>query len=178
MKRMEKTKSQREGACIFVNKTLINLGVGTGFGELALMSNQPRMSTIKTTTASTFATLSKGEFATLIKKAIKRKQTRDGDFLRNFEFFQRLTSVKIQKILNVLERHSFQKGKTLFREGESVNGVWLIEQGEVTYEKVTQEPDMGYPGTKWMQPRLFKGDHFTKAKTFHLLSFSAVDMVG
>jgi hypothetical protein len=60
---------------LYVNKHLVNLREGAGFGELALMSsNVKRMASVLTSTIPcVLATLSKKDFQSVIKRAQKRK---------------------------------------------------------------------------------------------------------
>ena len=53
---------------------LVDLGVGTGFGELALMKDVyiPRMATIRTTAQTVLATMSRKDFKAVLKGAKKR----------------------------------------------------------------------------------------------------------
>jgi hypothetical protein len=58
---------------IHVSKKLVSLGKGTGFGELALMSSGPRMASIRTLSSTSLASMSRLDFAIVLKKAVKRK---------------------------------------------------------------------------------------------------------
>lgn len=80
---------------IYVNQRLVNLGSGTGFGELALMSDITRMASVRTTCNTTLATMSRKEFTAVLRKAMKRKQQRACEFLRKFIFFEKFTRIKL-----------------------------------------------------------------------------------
>jgi hypothetical protein len=82
--------------------------------------------------------------------------------------------VKLQKIFNVLIRHEMLKGQVLFTEGDPVNGLYLVEHGEVTYNKVIWEDSAGCQGSKWMQPRLFSEANFKSGRTAQVYTLSGV----
>jgi hypothetical protein len=76
----------------------VNLGDGTGFGELAIMSMGGaalRMATIKTVKSTLLAIMSRSDFNTVILKAKKRTMQRQCDFLKSFVFFRDLTLIKL-----------------------------------------------------------------------------------
>ena len=117
------------------------------------------MATIKTVKSTLLAIMSRSDFNTVILKAKKRTMQRQCDFLKSFVFFRDLTLIKLQKLLNVLEKKELLKNTLLFEEGDKVNGVYFIQSGDVLYEKKSFENDVIYSQRKWMQPKLFKGSH-------------------
>ena len=58
---------------LLVNKHLVNLRQGAGFGELALMSKVKRMASILTATPCVLATLTQLDFLSVIRRAQLRK---------------------------------------------------------------------------------------------------------
>ena len=52
---------------ILVNKRLVTLGKGAGFGELALMSSVKRMASVRTVTASKLAILTRKDFTAVMR---------------------------------------------------------------------------------------------------------------
>ena len=76
----------------------MNLGDGTGFGELAIMSlggTALRMATIKTVKPTLLAIMSRNDFNSVILRAKKRTMQRQCDFLKSFVFFKDLTLIKL-----------------------------------------------------------------------------------
>jgi len=74
-----------------VLKKIASLGIGNGFGELALMSDIPRMASVKTTVDTCFATLSRKDFNAVIRRAQKRKMNAQCEFLKNYQLFSDLS---------------------------------------------------------------------------------------
>ncbi len=70
--------------------------------------------------------------------------------MRQFIFFEKFTLIKLKKLLNVLERREIKKGQCLFKEGDSVQGIYLMESGEINYEKIVYENDITFANSKWM----------------------------
>ena len=56
-------------AFIVVNRKLVELSTGSGFGELALMSDIKRMASIRTITYCSLATLNRANFSICLRKA-------------------------------------------------------------------------------------------------------------
>lgn len=122
--------------------------------------------------------MSRHDFTAVLRRAMKRKQQQDCDYLKQFQLFHSFTWLKIKKVNNVLEKKHFVRGQCLYREGEPVDGVYLMQSGEVVYEKVTYENKVLPTSGKWMQPRLFIGDNFKKARVLQMALISGVEMIG
>lgn len=73
VRRHEKGSTYRDslGQPIFlINKHLVFLTAGAGFGELALMSDMKRMATVRTSCKTSFlCTLTKKNFANVMRRA-------------------------------------------------------------------------------------------------------------
>jgi CRP-like cAMP-binding protein len=74
------------------------LEIGTGFGELALMNDEPRSATIDTIEDCQFATLSKNDFKEVMDKVYKRKFAAMVSFLSSFSFLSHLTRKAKEKL--------------------------------------------------------------------------------
>lgn len=122
--------------------------------------------------------MSRNDFTAVLRRALKRKQQRDGDYLKQFQLFHSFTSIKIQKVNHVLVKKHFVRGQCLYREGDPVDGVYLMQSGEVVYEKVTYENEVLPTSGKWMQPRLLIGDNLKKARVLQMALISGVEMIG
>ena len=70
----EGTFANLEGeSVILVNKRLVFLSKGAGFGELALMSSVKRMASVRVVVDSCLAILTRREFSIVMRRAQKRK---------------------------------------------------------------------------------------------------------
>lgn len=65
------------------------LEAGAGFGELALISNKPRMATIICHANSHFAILEKKEFNEILKEKEEEKLLKEMGFFATLPFFQK-----------------------------------------------------------------------------------------
>ena len=74
-----------------VNKRLVFLNKGAGFGELALLSGVKRMASVRTIIDSTLAILNRKNFSTVMRRASKRKIVEQVSFLKKFPFFDQLS---------------------------------------------------------------------------------------
>ena len=60
-------------ACLLINKSLVFLEKGAGFGELALLSDTDRMTTCRANTKCSLGTLCRKNFSIILRRAQKRK---------------------------------------------------------------------------------------------------------
>lgn len=89
---------------MLVNKHLVYLQTGAGFGELSLLANmseseadamKKRMATVRTTTDCYLATLTADNFMSVLKRAKKRQMASQVSFLKRFVLFKNLSQMKL-----------------------------------------------------------------------------------
>ena len=80
---------------ILVRKPLVNLAKGAGFGELALMGFSKRMASVMTITESCIATLDRGSFTHVMRRAQKKKIAEQVSFLKKFPFYHDFSQIKL-----------------------------------------------------------------------------------
>ena len=85
-----------------MNRRLVFLGAGAGFGEMALIGDDKRMATIVTSSDCIFAKMNKIDFKLILRKALRRKMSDQVSFLSKFSIFEGLSHVKLQRILYLL----------------------------------------------------------------------------
>jgi len=124
-----------------------NYKPGEGFGELALTNSKPRAASILATQDSHFACLSKKDFENIIGEAVKKDFENKTSVLRNIPAFTHLTKNSLKKLTFYMSEHSINKGTCLFREGEQINGLFLIKKGDFEIsQKYRRELDEKYKG--------------------------------
>ena len=130
----EGTFSNLEGeSVILVNKRLVFLSKGAGFGELALMSSVKRMASVRTVVDSCLAILTRREFTIVMRRAQKRKIAEQVFFLQKFLFFESLSVIKLQKLFYLLEKRTHTRNHVLFKKGDTIDGIYFIQEGELLY---------------------------------------------
>ncbi len=60
-------------------------------------------------------------------------------FLAPIEPFKRLPAADFEKVLGGARPKTFQKGETIYNEGEAADGVWVLYQGRIQILKFTSE---------------------------------------
>ena len=101
---------------LYINKSLVVLNQGAGFGEVALMSDEPRMASVRTVGEEcVLATLTRQDFKNVLKRAQNRKFMHEVMFLKSFTLFRNLTNMKLQKLFYLLRLSEQPRGAVLFR---------------------------------------------------------------
>lgn len=108
---------------------------GQGFGDLALVNSQPRAASIKATSDSDFAVLSKKDFNTIIGEEVKKDLESKTMVLKNIPAFNHLTKTTLKKMTFYMDERRFFRGSYLFKEGENIKGLYLIKDGEFEVSK-------------------------------------------
>lgn len=120
---------------LYVNRRLVFLGAGAGFGEMALIGDEKRMATIVTNSNCIFAKMSKIDFKLILRKSLRRKMSDQVSFLSKFSIFEGLSHVKLQRILYLLSEQDLIRNQVIFKQGdENIDGVYFIQSGEIIYE--------------------------------------------
>ncbi|KAL4426933.1 hypothetical protein ABPG74_017190 [Tetrahymena malaccensis] len=115
---------------------------GAGFGEVALLKNQPRLASILCQTDCHLATLDKQSFIKILKQAEEDKLTKEMEFFAKMPMFVKWASHSLKLLYLNTYRVKCKKGEYLFKEGQSSNAAYIVCQGEFTAtKKFTQEID-------------------------------------
>jgi len=111
-------------------------GAGS-FGELALMYNQPRAATIRATTKGALWAMDRTTFRRiLLKSACKKRKMYESllekvPMLKSLELYERLN------LADALLPRSYRDGEPIIKQGESADGMYFVEDGEVVITMVT-----------------------------------------
>jgi cAMP-dependent protein kinase regulator/cGMP-dependent protein kinase 2 len=85
---------------------VVQLSMGQAFGELALITNNPRAATIKCLTDCHFAVISKNVYERILKKIEVKNQNKLVDFFQHLPFFKgwsRTALAKLKYVFNLKE---------------------------------------------------------------------------
>ena len=105
---------------------------GQSFGELALLSRQPRKGTVLTLTDCFFAVINADGFEKLLKKDTQCKLTASVRFLRQIPYIRNWLIKETEILLyNCKEKKISSRGTVLAKEGTMANKVYIILEGEV-----------------------------------------------
>ena len=111
---------------------------GRGFGELALINNQPRAATIKCLTECHLAVIKKEDYDALLKKIELKREKRLVDFLESLPYFGSLSRVALVKLKYLMMQKEYIKTMTVVKEKEPSTKVFIIRSGEFTVYKTTE----------------------------------------
>ena len=75
------------------------MGAGKSFGELALISDQPRAATIKCLTQCSFATLSKSDYKKFLQRLDERQANQKVEFLMELPFLKNFTQLMMKRLV-------------------------------------------------------------------------------
>lgn len=121
---------------ISTQKDPINsLHAGDSFGELALLTSQPRNATIRCTEKCSFAILDKQAFKQILYNIRSREIEQITTFLQSVTIFQYLTKATIRSFIYNIQEHTLFKGQVIFSENEMADKFYIIKSGEVLLSK-------------------------------------------
>lgn len=103
---------------------------GASFGELALINNKPRAATIQASAPVIWAVLTRKSYETIIKPIEERILNEKIGFLKSFPFLQHLSKQTLSKLTYTVEEFKYNRGNTVYNEGDKSEGVYLIYKGE------------------------------------------------
>ena len=80
-----------------------------------------------------------------------RDQNRKLLFMRKNRFFSELTSTKLHKMSYYLKNIKLTKGQVVYKEGDPIDGFYLIMEGAVKYTKLVNylQPIQSQTSNKW-----------------------------
>jgi cAMP-dependent protein kinase regulator len=129
-------------------------GVGSTFGELALMYGHPRSASVVAIEPCTLWTLDRITFRTIILKAAHRRRTMYEQFLASVPLLKSLGPEERSKIADALGSSTYEDGESVVRQGDMGDTFFFIEEGEAIVTKMRDD------GTEVEVLQLRKGDYF------------------
>lgn len=111
---------------------------GTSFGELSLQNDKPRAATVivKSDTA-TMIVISKRNYKRVLDYELRQQDDQAIAKLRQFDLFKQMTKLKMSNMRFYFKEKKFIRGSYLFRQGDLINGVFCIMEGEARLVKET-----------------------------------------
>jgi CRP-like cAMP-binding protein len=119
----------------FKMSEVVELGKGASFGELALESSKPRQASVKCKVNSHFLTLEKADYNRMIAKVVRDKRNNVVTFLKTLPIFSGITKGSLAKLTYNFKEKEFFKNQVVYKEGEAVNEVFLVTEGEFLFQK-------------------------------------------
>eukprot|EP00808_Paulinella_micropora_P020544 g36056.t1 len=139
---------------IFVNERKVaERGIGTSFGELALMYNSPRAATCKASENSIVWVIDRYTYRRVVTDLSEKKFGTYVNFLGKVELLSPLANYEREKIAEALEEVKFGPGEQVIKEGENGDCMFIIYEGEVGIYKTVE-------GEQRELTKCKKGDYF------------------
>jgi len=110
-------------------------GVGTCFGELALMYNAARAATVRAKVQSKVWVIHRQIFRATVKKVSSATYEEFEDFLKSVELLSTLSNSERAKITGALEQKHYPANTVVFEQGADGDGMYIIRKGKVVVHK-------------------------------------------
>ncbi|KAJ3410159.1 hypothetical protein HDV05_004039 [Chytridiales sp. JEL 0842] len=117
--------------------TVSKLGVGDGFGDLALVNDQPRAATIVTLEKCELVRIEKTDYNRVLKFVHDKTITEMAYFLRTIPAFESWTKTALRSIAGKMSFKKMKVGETIIEEGDPCKEVFFIRSGKVSIYKST-----------------------------------------
>jgi CRP-like cAMP-binding protein len=111
------------------------LYAGSSFGELALISDKPRSASVQARERSSFLVLTKTDFKKILGSMSENKLLNQVKFLQRVHYFQNWSKSSLTKIAYYFDTLKFKKNQPVYKEGDQVEGIYFIREGEIVIEK-------------------------------------------
>ena len=113
----------------------MKLKPGDSFGNNAIVKDMPSAETIYWTTNWHFWTLSKQKFNEILLKIEQKRHHSWKIFFKSIPVFESLTLNTIEKLFYLTELVKFNKGDTIFKQGDHAKGFYVVYEGIVSISK-------------------------------------------
>jgi len=112
------------------------LGVGMMFGEVALLENQARFGTFSCKTDCELLHIRKSDFDRVLKQSLNSVRFKQlagpmRQFLREFEFFQKMESPVFAVLPEIMMYRRYRAGTVLFKQNDPPDCLFISLTGEV-----------------------------------------------
>ena len=111
---------------------------GSSFGELALISDRLRSTTVQAKENSIFLVLNKKNFIKILGNLAEKKLNSITQFMTGLSYFYDWSKVSLLKLAYFLQLKTYNRWQFLYHEGDFIDGIYFIKSGEVTLSKKKQ----------------------------------------
>lgn len=108
---------------------------GNDFGELALISDRPRAATVIAREHVNLLVLHKNSFKSILGALTEKKISQKVKILKNFPYFSTWSKISLSKLAYFFSVQCLSHKQSLFTQGQKVNGIFFISQGELVLSK-------------------------------------------
>ena len=113
-------------------KEVAVLSEGKSFGELALVTDKPRMATCNVKEGVAWlATLEKNDYNSIIGQVFRLKMRAITECMNYFPMFQKLSKRTQSNLFYYFKPMKFKRNQYLFKEGDPISSVYLLINGTV-----------------------------------------------
>ena len=133
---------------VIVNGKKVNkIREGDGFGELALLHDNPRSATLKCCEHTTLWGLDRETFKKVIEEMNIQIYNQNRAFLEKVNLLDHLTPEQKDSLAANMISHKYFSGQKIISEGEPGNQLYIIKEGVVSVMKGGEEIRKMYPGS-------------------------------
>ena len=103
---------------------------GDSFGELALLSNQPRSATIICKENSYFAVLSQQDYKIILSSNARKSILEKFEFLQQLHLFKGLSRNSIKNLAYLVTESTYKKNQIVYNDKITADDLYFIKTGE------------------------------------------------
>lgn len=119
------------------NKKVASRGVGSCFGELALMYNAKRAATVTAVRDSIVFVIDRFTFRRIVTNMSERKYITYINFLKKVELLNSLAEYERKKIAEALDELSYNNNHVIFKQNDIADAMYIVYSGSVKIVKKT-----------------------------------------
>eukprot|EP00347_Sterkiella_histriomuscorum_P011829 403370944 len=155
-------KTQKFQISIQLLDQVNRLSPGQSFGELALLTEKPRIATAqalsqhdiqnqslqdyyfnteKSDKKIVLAVINKNDYKRFVGDTFMNKIETVIKSIQQYEIFKRISHKKLMDLFYFIEEKEYIRGQYIFEEGQEVDGVYFLTQGELSKIKNTNQQD-------------------------------------
>lgn len=116
---------------------------GYSFGELSLLTSQPRAADIKCTKESWVARLSRDDYMRILKGYEEKKLGEMVKMLKSLQIFENWTRYSIVKITYLFDHRRYVRNQVVYRYKDQADQVFIIKSGEFRFSYTVVEREEG-----------------------------------
>lgn len=124
---------------IVSGKRVNKIHPGEGFGELALLHDNPRSATLKCLEFTSLWGVERQTFRKVIEEMNTQIYEQNREFLEKVTLLNSLSSLQKDSLAASLVSYKYYSGQKIITEGETGNQLYIIKEGVVVVQRGTQE---------------------------------------
>lgn len=133
-------KDKHKIQVVVLNK-VFQFGAGEGFGELALINEEPRMATMVSASFCELISINKDDYKSVLQAREDKLLELTAEHLQSVNHLKHLDMKILKKLAYHVKQRDYERGNQVYLEGDYLEGIFIVREGTFLVSMSLNEQD-------------------------------------